>query len=67
MLLLKVTEITTDHQNDQNSTKSSSFFAQRAKNSMGRSPPQELEEGLSCGPHLLVLHYCAVSSLNGQF
>ena len=31
-----------------------SFFAQGAKQGLGRSPPQELEEGPCSGPHLLV-------------
>ena len=33
------------------------FFARRAKKGLGlgRSPPQELEEGPRSGPHLLVL------------
>ena len=48
MLLLKVTEVTTEHQKwpkvSQNSIKSP-FFARRAKKTSagGRSPPQELE------------------------
>ena len=29
------------------------FFAQRVKKRLGRSPPQELEEGTPRGPHLL--------------
>ena len=29
------------------------FFAQRVKKRLGRSPPQELEEGTHRGPHLL--------------
>ena len=47
-LLLKVTEVTTEHQKwpkvSQNSIKSS-FFARRAKKAVagGQSPPQELE------------------------
>ena len=58
-LLLKVTEVTTEHQKwpkvSQNSIKSS-FFAQRAKKALaeGRRPPQELEVGLRSGPYLLV-------------
>ena len=32
----------------------SSFFAQRAKKGLGRSPPQELKEGQRSGSHLLV-------------
>ena len=32
-----------------------SFFARRAKKGLGRSSPQELEEGLRSGPHILVL------------
>ena len=32
-----------------------SFFARRAKKGLGRSPPQELEEGPCSGPHLLVI------------
>ena len=30
------------------------FFARMAKKSHGRSPPQELQEGLCSGPYLLV-------------
>ena len=56
-LLLKVTKVTTGHQKlpkmGQNSIKSS-FFARRAKKSLGRSPPQELEVGPRSGPYLLV-------------
>ena len=35
--------------------KKNSFFAEGPKNGLGRSPPQELEEGPRSGPHLLVM------------
>ena len=53
----KITNVTTDRQNDQNSIKRF-FLAQRAKNVLaeGRTPPQELEEGQRSGPHLLAIY-----------
>ena len=60
MLLLKVTKVTTGHQElpkmGQNSI-ISSFFARRAKKASaeGRSSSQELEVGPRSGPYLLVV------------
>ena len=59
-LLLKVTEVTTEHQKwpkiSENSIKSPTF-AQRAKKApaLGRSPPQELEVSPRSGLYLLVM------------
>ena len=59
-LLLKVTEVTTEHQNwpkkRENSIKSP-FFARRAKiaSALGQSPSQELEVSPHSGLYLLVL------------
>ena len=58
-LLIKVTEVTTEHQKwpkvSQKSIKSP-FFARRAKNASdgGRSPPQELEVSPRSGLYLLM-------------
>ena len=57
-LLLKVTEVTTEHQKrhkigKKNSIKSF-FSAQRVKKTFGRSPLQELEVSLLSGLYLLV-------------
>ena len=65
MLLLKVTKVTTGHQNlpkmGQNSIVTS-FFARRAKKTSaeGRSPLQELEVGPHSGTYLLVEFYNSV-------
>ena len=65
-LLLKITKVTTGHQKrpkmGQNNT-ISSFYAQRAKKSLGQSHPQELEVGPRSGPYLLVVRKGKVGGL----
>ena len=60
MLLLKVTEVTTEHQKRPRNGKNSivsPFFAQRAKQTLdkGKNLPQELEVGPRSGSYHLVV------------